>query len=548
MKHLREYLIIGVAIIGGFLIISTKPNNNFTDNNPNLKVNKSSAAEGKQVYNISQNHNSPVFKQAIIDPENVQVGQTQFMSVSISDNVSIISVTATITTDMLTQEYVLDLTEGNDIDGVWQGSWVVHDTHNETYYTIFKATDNVGDISEVRLSWTDPGLSCPSTGNCTKTTGVFSVTGVDGADNGNLILSGVGTSITVSSSSSLVFNSGFSITIGTGVTIVINSTGKIQQGYICMTDADGDGYAPDYVQYLDTTSATCASVAGRKRRNLMNASYLTKIDCTGYDTNAAVYPGTNCTTPAWGACTGAMVCVGTQSRTATICPLATGGACTSSLQSQACNMAIGTQCSAYGTCTDNRVSPSLSCTGIQYAYTCDGAGTCNNATGLSQSCSLGSPVSAYRDVDVDGYGAGTLVSGCLGKGYVANNTDCCDANVLVNPGGTYQTTVITGCNAAMPGQNGSYDYNCNSSNEKQSNGCVDNTLFGTAAGKYCLDPDPTCVYWPTAYSYVGGMDGSVACGGAGFFRSDAHFCRNTSCVGGTTPWVQKLGACTQGCR
>jgi hypothetical protein len=73
----------------------------------------------------------------------------------------------------------------------------------------------------------------------------------------------------------------------------------------------------------------------------------------------------------------------------------------------------------------------------------------------------------YRDVDGDGYGVSTMtMSSCTPPaGYVANNTDCYDANPdttnaeLAHPGQTSYFTTNRG--------DGSFDYNCNSTADKQ---------------------------------------------------------------------------------
>jgi hypothetical protein len=63
----------------------------------------------------------------------------------------------------------------------------------------------------------------------------------------------------------------------------------------------------------------------------------------------------------------------------------------------------------------------------------------------------------FRDVDGDGFGAGTAVSLCssgsVPAGYSATDTDCCDTDPAAKPGQTsYFPTARIGC--------GGYDYNC----------------------------------------------------------------------------------------
>jgi hypothetical protein len=70
----------------------------------------------------------------------------------------------------------------------------------------------------------------------------------------------------------------------------------------------------------------------------------------------------------------------------------------------------------------------------------------------------------YADLDGDGYGAGTGTSMCPTAGYVANNSDCYDADPattnaeLAYPGSTTCSTTSRG--------DGSFDYNCDDSQAK----------------------------------------------------------------------------------
>jgi hypothetical protein len=87
-----------------------------------------------------------------------------------------------------------------------------------------------------------------------------------------------------------------------------------------------------------------------------------------------------------------------------------------------CNTAC-TRAHATATCSTGSCAIGA-CTGTW--GNCDG----NDANGCE--ATLGS---YYRDADGDGYGAGTATRACTAPvGYVANNTDCNDANAAVNPG------------------------------------------------------------------------------------------------------------------
>jgi endo-1,4-beta-xylanase len=68
---------------------------------------------------------------------------------------------------------------------------------------------------------------------------------------------------------------------------------------------------------------------------------------------------------------------------------------------------------------------------------------------------------AYRDADNDGYGTGSLVYTCE-RGYSTKNGDCCDSDRFAFPGQTLYTDIPNRC--------GSWDYSCNGTVEKKSNG------------------------------------------------------------------------------
>ena len=238
---------------------------------------KNLAAPGRQEYSIIQNHNSPEFYKAIIDPEDVKLGEKQTMTVYVKDKkAEIIEVKAEIKTDTKIQIYNLSLISGSRKDGVWQGSWTVNDTHNKEYVTKFIAKNKFNEKSEVYLSWTDPGTGCGGI-DCTISSGAITISGVDGADGGTLYITGG--SITVPSGATLIAGA-LSIT-GTGA-LAINSGGvlHIQNGnYICMTDADADGYPANTNQIAYCTSG--------RRRYLMAS--ISTTDC--YEANANARPG-----------------------------------------------------------------------------------------------------------------------------------------------------------------------------------------------------------------------------------------------------------------
>lgn len=89
---------------------------------------------------------------------------------------------------------------------------------------------------------------------------------------------------------------------------------------------------------------------------------------------------------------------------------------------------------------------------------CPAAGyVANNTDCNDANASLYRSVAGYRDNDGDGYGAGayTTCAGAAGS-YVASNTDCYDSNANARPGSAT-------CSSTHRGD-GSYDYNCSGTN------------------------------------------------------------------------------------
>lgn len=243
---------------------------------------------GKQTYSITTSHHSPNFTQAVIDPLVVAIGDTQTMSVSINDTYEIISVEARVETDAGIHTYPLSLTSGTTLNGTWQGSWVVHDTHMTTYRTTFYAIDSNNESGEVTLTWSDP-CTIPTSGNWTPAT-TCTIAGVTGADVGNIDFTG--SSITMTAGATLVFNSGQSITWG-GTSISKSSGSQVKKTNLWMTDADSDGYPSSTTQIAQDSAP-----ANGRRRNLLT-NYIAYSDGTGSkvdynDASASVYPGTGC--------------------------------------------------------------------------------------------------------------------------------------------------------------------------------------------------------------------------------------------------------------
>lgn len=230
-------------------------------------------SEGRQHYALSNVHHSPNFTDAWIDPELVRPGMEQKMTVHIVDTHPIVSVTATIQSDTKTQTYELSLVSGTNLDGEWSASWIVNDTHETKYVTDFKAINDIDEIGDAHISWSDPNINCDSCGTNATCTGGTLTGGADGADGGALTISG---NITIPSGQTLVY--GTSLTVNAA--LAISDGGQIRQGYITMTDADADNYPASIAYYY---SATATPTAPLRRRSTASALNCYSIDCCEAD-------------------------------------------------------------------------------------------------------------------------------------------------------------------------------------------------------------------------------------------------------------------------
>ena len=263
------------------LFQSSKVQSVQTKTNSQTTSRRSAAASGRQTYSIMAAHRSPNFTKAIIDPEDVKLDQKQTMTVYVSDDkASIVEVIAEIETDKGKIKEPLKLKSGTDRDGIWEGSWIVKDTHDTTYVTVFKAKNNLGETGEARLSWTDPGCGC--TGTACTISASCTISGVDGADGGTFEIHTIlGGGVTIAAGGTLIAGAlyywgSYGVLVkndDTGV-VNINSTNTI-----CMTDADSDNYPANTTQIANCTSG--------RRRYLMSS--ITTTDC--YDSNANARPG-----------------------------------------------------------------------------------------------------------------------------------------------------------------------------------------------------------------------------------------------------------------
>lgn len=292
--------------------------------------------EGSQTFQVvSADGVWPKFVEATIDPLDVKPGQIQKMRVVLNDDVEITEVVAEIETDkgmnkvplrrtgqsavsqadLLQKKYFIKDGRLILLDGknnkevaltksaeaaslqkfVYEGQWLVRDTHEKTYQTVFVAKDASGRSERLVMAWTDP-CTPPSSGDWVIGSSQTCGTGAtEGAEGGNVSFSsatcgGVNPkcTLTVLSGATLAWNPGYSISLfGGGVPtgiLVLESGAGLKQGYLCVQDADSDGYYPNATVSVGQTS-TCADVGATYGRRLT----LGAGDC--YDANASAKPG-----------------------------------------------------------------------------------------------------------------------------------------------------------------------------------------------------------------------------------------------------------------
>lgn len=218
-----------------------------------------------------------------------------------------------------------------------------------------------------------------------------------------------------------------------------------------------------------------------------------------------------------------------------------------SCNSGSCSASSSTQATA-GTCkyisncsggTSGTVTNYASGTSCGTNLECDGSGNCVQAG-----------INCYADNDGDGYGAGspTVRESCL-AGEVTDNTDCYDSNANAKPSQTSYFSSHRG--------DGSYDYNCNSTEDKRGNlspytNCDytgwfnrDAVVPGIVAWKIVTTCSPI---GGTLYSFTGNA-GVMACGESRAIRSNRWPLYDTSdCSGsiidyGASSWNAAVCSC-----
>ena len=104
---------------------------------------------GKIGFTVSQSDKTkPQFGKGFIDPYDPAKGQSQIVTIGVKDEQPITQVTAVLKTDnAVSQPVSFKLINGPDIDGIWQGSWLLDDTYLYTYNLVLTAVSARGKSS-----------------------------------------------------------------------------------------------------------------------------------------------------------------------------------------------------------------------------------------------------------------------------------------------------------------------------------------------------------------------------------------------------------------
>jgi hypothetical protein len=336
--NLISALLLAAVLVFGIYLVAKNAYQTAKKNSSGQTA-KFKLPQGLQTYNIAQASDvEPHIIQASIDPLDVHTGFKQKLSIVVTDDSRIESVVAKIETDHGVRElplkfvrvvadseiapsaYSVDASghlvineklrdeqlaaNSKSLSGKWnnflssflktnylplnnanasgpqkllyEGSWIVRDTHDTTYHTTFVVSDAKSRENSITLAWTD-ACNIPQGGawtigaNCS----LFSN---DGVDNGNATVSTF--TLTINNGVIFAYNSGNQITISSNGSIALGTTGQIKQTNLWEYDFDGDGYRASSANIAqDTTPGT-----GYRRRNLLQSS----DDCDDGNVNAYV--------------------------------------------------------------------------------------------------------------------------------------------------------------------------------------------------------------------------------------------------------------------
>ena len=137
---------------------------------------------------------------------------------------------------------------------------------------------------------------------------------------------------------------------------------------------------------------------------------------------------------------------------------------------------------------------------------CDVTGTCSYQLANGQICSVASNCSSgncYIDADGDRYAPSSGTKTCRANSQLAG-TDCYDSNANANPGQTLYFTTHRG--------DGSFDYNCNSSPDKQGTTCLSaNNCYAEGSCSLCSGYTYNYVYFYSQWYSCGSTFSQSCC-------------------------------------
>lgn len=530
---------------------------------------------GRQEYQVMQTEDRwPKILEAVIDPPDVHVGDTQRLEIVVQSRAPISKVEAHIETDndtvvlplelvgevsdaeLLPQRYavldngavvilskedkqyganrtkiahaqeqplgVVDEEEPNLPKLKYAGEWVVRDTHETTYHTTFVVKDVSGNENSITIAWTD-FCGIPTFGGGPISIGNCTVSALEGVSGGTATITG-----TLTLDAPFTWDPGLSIVLSGSGNIILNSASAyLTQAYLFLPDTDND-FVQGTLSSTSLTTSTSVGIAGKIRR--VNASSVN--DCN--DNNAFIYRNVGNLTP-----DGDNDGIGSGAAPSTQCV---------GTEMQYTPPAVGFEFTFY---TGSTGSP------WQWLLNPGGTADCNDANANVQSNN-----STVVDNDVDGYvvsasaqclsaGTGSAI-GCSAttnhsaSHYKWNSSgvcvlyqwdfiqfidDCYDFNADANDSQTSYFTSDRG--------DGSFDYDCDSSQTQErtnTGSCVN------VSDSFCSGCPGACqqqvVGWRTDFAPDGCSLGVPACGACGAWwlvnQTGCNICQN---------WQQQDQAC-----
>lgn len=163
MRDKRKILLIIAVIFLGIILLLKVPLSNLVTRlgvfpsptpAPTAKPFRPALPQGRQEYNISHGEGTagPDIRQVVIDPFDPKRGEMQKFRVLVLSEKGVKSVVITLYTDGDQATQALNLAEGDEKNGVWEGSTTVLTTHDNLYRLHVKASDGK-DTSKVELSF-----------------------------------------------------------------------------------------------------------------------------------------------------------------------------------------------------------------------------------------------------------------------------------------------------------------------------------------------------------------------------------------------------------